>query len=101
MKAFAYDVYHFFPPNYFKYSQASVIRIEYPYEVYPEIIAIRAEVDSMTAMQTALVSNNFNDNLNIQVITYSERKYKAGVLEFDCQMSLVRLSIQGNSITRT
>ena len=43
MKAFAYDLFHYFPPNYFKYSQASVIRIEYPYEVYPEIIAARAE----------------------------------------------------------
>jgi hypothetical protein len=34
MKVFAYDIYKYMPRDYFSYSQAAMIRIEYPYEIY-------------------------------------------------------------------
>ena len=39
MQAFARDIYKFYPKNYFAYSQASMIRIEYPYEVYADLMS--------------------------------------------------------------
>ena len=103
MKAFAYDVYHYFPPNYFKYSQASLIRIEYLFQVYPQIISeIANEANKRNnAMVTRLTDNEFSDNLNVQVLTYNERRYKASILEFDCQMSLVKLQLNRNIVTRS
>lgn len=35
-------------------------------------------------MVTRLVDNEFSDNLNVQIVTYNERRYKASILEFDC-----------------
>ena len=34
MKSFAYDIYRYMPTNYFKYSQAPLMKIDYPYNVY-------------------------------------------------------------------
>jgi len=31
MRAFGYDIYSYFPTNYFLYSQAPLIRVEYPF----------------------------------------------------------------------
>ena len=39
MQAFALDIYKYMPKNYFAYSQATMIRIEYPYEVYADLMS--------------------------------------------------------------
>ena len=38
MRAFAYDIHGYYPPEYFKYSQAAMIRLYYPFGVYPDIV---------------------------------------------------------------
>ena len=55
----------------------------------------------LTAMTTSIKKNEFSDNLNIQVLTFNNRRYKASLLEFDCQMDLVKLKIEENSVTRS
>ncbi len=39
MKAFGFDIYRYFPKNYFEYSQASIMRVEYPPGIYAGILA--------------------------------------------------------------
>jgi len=52
-------------------------------------------------MATNIVENIFSDNLNAQVLTYATNRYKAGILEFDCFLPMVRLMISKNTISRT
>lgn len=64
MKAFAYDVYRFYPSEYFKYSQSTMIRIEYPYEVYADVLSSWASL-SDKPINTIISNNTIADNLNI------------------------------------
>jgi hypothetical protein len=70
MKAFGYDVYRYMPRNYFEYSQASIIRIEYPPGVYPDIMARLAENTDNRSVRTSMIKNIFTENLNMQVLTF-------------------------------
>ena len=52
MKTFAYDVWRYFPKNYFKYSHAALIRVEYPFSVYAEAFGDIMESEDGISIQT-------------------------------------------------
>ena len=58
------------PPNYFKYSQAAMIRVEYP-DTKVAYTDIKINGRSRPVMLTELSNNLISDNINIQVITYN------------------------------
>ena len=99
MKSFAYDIYNYMPPNYFKYSQAAMIRVEYP-DTKVAYTDIKTDGRSKPVMLTELSNNLISDNINMQVVTYRALEYKASILEFDCQMPSAVLSINDNEIKR-
>ena len=100
MKAFAYDLYRYYPEEYFKYSQSPIIRIQYPYNVIADIMTDRSFDHDFNTVHTEISNNYFSDNLNMQVLTYKSLQYKASILEYDSQMSNSTLGITGNEITR-
>ena len=87
------------PKNYFKYFQAPLIRIEYPASVYAGLVHGKAP-DGIKTIVTELSDNVISDNLNIQVVTFEKLRYKASILEFDCQQKEAHLNINSNTITR-
>ena len=101
MRGFAYDIHRYYPKNYFKYSQAPIIRIEYPLEVFPQRVTVEAEEENVVALRTKIMNNDFSDNLNYQVLTYQANRYKASVVDIDCHLPLVRLEIEANEVSRT
>ena len=76
-----------------------MIRIEYPYEVYADIMS-QFPSNQDKPSYTELNNNQITNNLNIQVVTYSARRYKASLLEYDCHVQNATLQMNGNTITR-
>jgi hypothetical protein len=83
MKVFAYDIYKYMPKDYFGYSQAAMIRIEYPYVVYAFTLTDGAAL-GVKSIDTLISGNTITDNMNMQVVTYTSLRYKASLLEYDC-----------------
>lgn len=89
------------PPNYFKYSQSAMIRIEYPYNVFANFFTALDNTESnQNAIETEISNNLISDNINIQVVTYIALEYKASILEWDCKVTKAVLSINDNEIIR-
>ena len=102
MKSFAYDIYRYMPTNYFKYSQAPLMKIDYPYTVYAGLqFLIESSLDQFQYPIYTEISNNLiTDNLNIQVVTYEALKYKSSLLEFTCDIQNATLAMNNNEVTR-
>lgn len=81
MKTFAFDIYRYMPKNYFRYSQASLMYIDYVYNVYADLISKLGDDDNIP-VKTTLRGNTITDNLNMQVITFSSNRYGASILDF-------------------
>ena len=96
MKNFAKDVWRYLPKNYFKYSQAALMRVEYPFNVY----ATEYSESKGESIHTNLEHNTISDNLNMQVVTYRSLRYSGSILEFDCQLLNANLILKSNEITK-
>lgn len=95
----AWDIKRYYPDSYFRYSQATMIRVEYPYSVYADTITESIGVE-LKAIETLMIANSITDNLNMQVLTYKDLQYQASILEFDCEVAGAILTIHDNEITR-
>lgn len=100
MKTFAYDVWRYFPKNYFRYSHASLIKIEYPYAVYAEFFSELTAEEDFIVILTDVSNNLITDNLNMQVVTHASVRYRASIIDFDCELPYATLQFHGNEVTR-
>ena len=76
MKAFAFDVWNYLPKNYFKYSHAAMMRVEYPFNVYAAgVTALASVIEDFQPVLTSVTNNTIADNLNMQVVTYKALRY--------------------------
>ena len=76
------------------------MRIRIPYNVYAEIIGSIAHNLGAVSLTTRLTRNLFSNNLNAQVMTYTNLKYKASVLDYSCGIAYARILILENTMTR-
>lgn len=70
----AWDIFRYYPDNYFRYSSATMIRVEYPYSVYAETIAESVE-QGVKAIETTMIANSITDNYNMQVLSFKDLRY--------------------------
>ena len=92
MKLFAFDVWRYLPKNYFKYSQAVIMRVDYPFNVYATQFTLSVP-DGDQTIQTLVSNNTIADNMNMQVVTYSSLRYAASILEFNCHLLNATLAL--------
>ena len=76
-----------------------MIRVEYPYENLAYTLT-KGTALGQKAIDTVISQNKIIDNLNIQIVTYKNLRYKASLLEYDCHVRNATLSIKNNLITR-
>ena len=78
------------PDNYFEYSQAPVIQIDY-----------------LTGLETStgpgvynfyFDGNLFKDNRNYQIATFSDTAYMGSLFQLDCQIKLMKLKFAHNLV---
>ena len=84
------DIYSFMPENYFEYSHASIVRIEYPKG--------SSTLDTEGGYQLFFEGNLFKDNKNYQIFAFPHSLYHGSLVHFDCQIALVRLKFLENLV---
>ena len=75
------DIYSFFPDDYFKFSHASLIRIEYP-------VASGIDIELEGVYKITFTGNLFRDNKNYQNIAFAGIPYYGSLVHFDSHISL-------------
>ena len=87
------------PEHYFEYAQSTLMRIEYP-DVGGAQFYSASFAKYQNRTNIGIYNNTIQDNLNMQVVTFSDLQYKSSILDFDCEISSIMLTIEDNVIRR-